>query len=115
MQQQRGLTLIGLLFWAVVVAFLALIGIRAVPTVIEYYTIQKVVDRIAASNPSTVPAVRQEFDRFVQVEYSIQSIHGSDLQVTKENDRVVISYAYDKEVPIAGSVYLLIKYEGRSR
>ena len=83
MQQQRGLTLIGLLFWAVVVAFLALIGIRAVPTVIEYYTIQKVVDRIAASNPSTVPAVRQEFDRFVQVEYSIQSIRSSDLQVTR--------------------------------
>ena len=51
----------------------------------------------------------------MQVEYSIQSICSSDLQVTKENDRVVISYAYDKEVPIAGSVYLLIKYEGRSR
>jgi Domain of unknown function (DUF4845) len=115
MQQQRGLTLIGLLFWAVVVAFLALVGIRAVPTVIEYYTIQRVVDKIVLSNPGTVPAVRQEFDRYVQVEYSIESIKGVDLEVTKENDRLVISYAYDKQVPIAGPVYLLIKYEGRSR
>lgn len=112
--KQRGLSLIGLLFWAIVVAFVALIGIRVFPTVLEYYTIQKVLDRIAASNPATVPAVRADFDKAVQVEYSIQSIGSKDLQVTKENDKVVIAFAYDKEVPIAGPVYLLIKYEGRS-
>jgi hypothetical protein len=106
---------LGLLFWAVVVSFGALISIRVFPTVLEYYTIQKVVDRIAALNPSTVPAVRAEFDRSVQVEYSIKSITSQDLTVTKENDKVVISYAYEAQVPVAGPVYVLIKYAGRSR
>ena len=31
------------------------------------------------------------------------------------DDKVVIGYAYDKLVPIYGPVYLMIKYEGRSR
>jgi hypothetical protein len=112
---QRGLTLMSLLFWGVIVAFLATVAIKVLPTVLEYYTVQKVLDRIVTNNPSTVPAVRAEFDRATQIEYSIQSISSKDLLVTKENDKLVISFAYDKQIPVAGPVYLLIKYEGRSR
>ena len=61
MNQQRGVSLIGLLFWGVVVAFVAVVAARVFPTVLEFYTIQKIVDRIAVSNPATVPAVRAEF------------------------------------------------------
>ena len=115
-RRQRGLTLIGLLFWGAVIAVLAVVGMKVFPTVLEYYTVQKVVDRIAAGNPSTVPQVRQEFERFIQVEYSIQSIKSGDLVVSKDgNDRVVIEFAYDKEVDLFGPVYLLIKYRGKSR
>jgi hypothetical protein len=78
--------------------------------------VQRVVDRIASGNPSTVPQVRQEFDKATVTEYSIQSIKSSDLVVTKDgNDKVVIEFAWDKEIDIAGPVYLLIKYRGRSR
>ncbi|MBW8894207.1 MAG: DUF4845 domain-containing protein, partial [Burkholderiales bacterium] len=30
------------------------------------------------------------------------------------NDKVVIEFAYDKEIDLFGPVYLLIKYRGRS-
>ena len=40
---------------------------------------------------------------------------GKDLAITKENDKVVIAFAYDKVIPMMGSVNLLIKYEGRSK
>jgi hypothetical protein len=49
------------------------------------------------------------------VEYSISSIGGKDLQITKENDKVVIRFAYDKEVPLFEPVFLLIKYSGEGR
>jgi Tfp pilus assembly major pilin PilA len=115
-RQQRGLSLIGLLFWGGVIAVLAVVAMKVFPTVLEYYTVQKVVDRIAAGNPSTVPQVRQEFERATQVEYSIQSIKSGDLAVSKDgNDKVVIEFAYDKEIDLAGPVYLLIKYRGKSR
>lgn len=112
---QRGITLFGLLFWAMLIGILAYLVIRVFPTVNEYLTIQKSVDVIAQSQPTTVAEVRQAFDRQREVEYSISSITGKDLAVTKENDKVVIGFAYDKLVPIYGPVYLLIKYEGRSR
>ena len=112
---QRGVTLFGLMFWAIVVGFTALVGMRVLPTLNEYFTIQKAVNRIAHENANTVGAVRQAFERQKEVEYSIQSIGGKDLIVTKENDKVVISFAYDKEIELLKPVYLLIKYEGRSK
>ena len=55
------------------------------------------------------------FERQKEIEYAIQSIPAKDLEITKENDRVVIAFAYQKEVPIAGPVYILLKYNGRSK
>ncbi len=113
--QQRGLTLFGLLFWAMAVGFVAYLLVRVLPTINEYATIQRAVEKIAAAQPATVAEARQAFDKQRDLEYSITSITGKDLTVTKENDRVVIGFAYNKEVPIYGAVFLLIKYEGRSK
>ena len=112
---QRGITMFGLLFWAIVIGFLGYLLVVTLPTVNEYMTIQRAVTKIAATNPATVAEARQAFDRQKDIEYSISSISSKDLTITKENDRVVIGFAYDKEVPIAGPVFLLIKYEGRSQ
>lgn len=111
----RGVTLIGLLFWAIVVAFVALIAVRVVPTINEYSTIHRAVQKIAQAAPSTVAEARSAFEKQKEVEYSISSISGKDLVVTKENDKVVIRFAYDKEVPIFEPVFLLIKYSGEGR
>ena len=114
-RRQRGLSLIGLLFWGGVIAVMAVVGMKVFPTVLEYYTVKRIVNRIAAGNPSTVPQVRQEFDKSTQVEYSIQSIKSSDLVVSKDNnDKVVIEFGWDKEIDVFGPVFLLIKYRGKS-
>jgi hypothetical protein len=34
--------------------------------------------------------------------------------ITKDNDKLQISFAYDKQIDLAGPVFLLIKYEGKS-
>ena len=111
---QGGISLVGLLFWGVVIAFTGVVAARTFPSVLEYYTIKRVINSIVAENPTTVPAVRAEFERSKQIEYSIVSISGADLVVTKDNDKLKISFAYDKQIDLAGPVYLLIKYEGSS-
>lgn len=112
---QRGITLIGLLSWAVIVGFVGYVLIRAVPTVLEFHAIQGAIERVAASPPPTVAGIRAAFDKQRDIEYSIESISGKDLDITKENERVVISFAYEKQVELIKPVYLLIKYEGRSK
>ena len=109
---ERGITMIGLLLWAIVVAFVALIIVRVLPTVNEYSTIVRAVQKIAKEAPATVAQAREAFERQKEIEYSISSITGKDLQVTKENDKVVIRFGYDKEVEIFEPVFLLIKYRG---
>ncbi len=115
LRAQRGVTLIGLLSWAVVIGFVGYVLVRTVPTVLEFQAIQTAVNKIAASAPPTVAAIRAAFDRQKEIEYSIESISGKDLDITKENDRVVIRFAYQKEVELIKPVYLLIKYEGESK
>jgi Domain of unknown function (DUF4845) len=112
---RRGVTLIGLLAWAIVVGFVGYLLVRVVPTVTEFYTIQGVVDRIAASPANTVAEIRGAFDKQRQIDATITSVLGKELDITKENDRVVISFAYEKEIELFGPVFLLIKYAGRSK
>ena len=114
-RRQRGVTLFGLMFWAIVVGFVALIGMRVLPTLNEYFTIQRAVNKIATEGMTTVPEIRNAFEKQKDIEYSITSIGGKDLQVTKENDKVVIQFAYDKEIEVVNPVFILIKYEGRSK
>ena len=112
---QRGVSLFGLMFWALLVGFFAYVAVVTLPTVNEYLTIQSAVEKVAAANPSTVAEARAAFDRQKDIEYSISSISGSDLSVTKEDGRVVVGYAYNKEVALFGPVYILLKYQGRSK
>ena len=111
---QRGVSLFGLMFWAIIIGAGAYVVLRVFPTVNEFLTIRSTVQKIAAASPATVAEARVAFDRQKDVEYSISSISGKDLDITKQNEKVVISFAYDKEIALYGPVYLLIKYEGSS-
>ena len=110
---QRGFTLFGLLIWAIIIGFGALIGMRVLPAMNEYFTIKRAVNKIT-SEGTTVPEIRNAFERQKDIEYSITSISSKDLAITKENDKIVVSFAYDKEIELMKPVFLLIKFEGRS-
>ena len=110
---QRGFTLFGLLFWAIILGFLALIGMRVLPALNEYFTIKRTINKISTEG-TTVPEIRSDFEKQKDIEYSITTISGKDLSITKENDKVVVSFAYDKEIELMKPVFLLIKFEGRS-
>lgn len=109
-QNQRGLTFIGLVLWGVILAFLFVVGARVVPTVSEYMTINKIAKSVA-SKATTVQEVRRDFDRKASADY-VESIRGRDLEVSKVNDRVVVEFAYDKQIHLFGPAWLLIKYRG---
>lgn len=110
--QQRGISFIGLLFVAAVVGFGGILAAQVFPTMIEFQAITKAATKAAAG--STVAEVRSTFDKAGQID-DIKSISGKDLEVTKEGDKTVVSFAYTREIHIAGPAYLLLKYAGRSK
>jgi len=110
--KQLGISFIGMLFVVGVLAFVGLIGVQAVPTVIEFQAITKTASK--AKEGSTVAEIRSIFDKAAQID-DIKSIIGKDLEVTKEGDKTVVAFAYSKEIHIGGPAYLLLKYTGRSK
>lgn len=108
---QRGLSFIGLLFVGAVLALTGVVVAQVVPTVIEYQSILK------AANTSKVggtPAeVRSNFDKNKATGY-FDAISGKDLEIVKENDKFVVSFAYTKEIHMAGPAFLLLKYSGKT-
>ena len=109
---QKGISLIGLLFVGGVLAFAGVMLAQAVPTYLEYQAVLKAVDKV--KDAGSVVEIRTGFDKAATVD-DIKSIGGKDLDIGKENDRVVVKFAYDKEIHIAGPAYLLLKYAGQSK
>ena len=54
------------------------------------------------------------FDKAAAID-DIKSISGKDLDVTKEGDKVVVKFAYQREIHLVGPAYLLLKYSGQSK
>jgi len=114
-RQQSGITLVGLLFWAVLISSIALLLMKVFPAVTEYRTIQSMVNKAAREGGNTVQEIRNSFDKSQQIEYGVTSITARDLEITKENDQVVIKFAYGREIELIPPVYLLLKFEGQSK
>lgn len=114
-RKQSGITLSGLLVTAVIVAAVALLGMKVVPEVIEYYQIIKAIKTVAKdeSAKNSVADVRKAFDRHANID-NISSIKGQDLEVTKDGGQIVVFFAYEKRIPLFGNVSLLIDFQGSS-
>lgn len=110
--QQRGISLIGLLFVGIVLAFAGVVGAQVIPTLIEYQAINKAMNKVAAQG-GTVVEIRNNFDKAQAID-DFKAIAGKDLEITKNGDKVVVSYAYQKEIHLGGPAYLLMKYAGTS-
>uniref|UniRef100_Q47EF8 Possible transmembrane protein n=1 Tax=Dechloromonas aromatica (strain RCB) TaxID=159087 RepID=Q47EF8_DECAR len=112
MKNQRGVALSGLLFWSVVLVLVAVLGMKVVPTYIEYTKILKdaksTVSQVGAD--STVADVRKTFDKFADID--MLDFKSSQLDISKDGGRIVIEFAYEKRIPLFWNVSLLIDYKG---
>jgi hypothetical protein len=110
--RQRGISFVGLVVVASLLAMAGVVAAQVFPTVVEFMAIQKAVDR--AREGQSVPEVRMMFDKAVAID-DIKSVSGKDLIVTKEGDKVVVSFEYEREIHLTGPAYLTLKYAGRSK
>ena len=107
---ESGISLSGLIFVLAVLGVLAVSAMKVFPTYIEY---RAASDAIAAAKASggTVREMQQTFAKNADIN-QIDAISGKDLVFTIENGETDISFAYQKAIPMAGNVSLLIDYAG---
>jgi hypothetical protein len=101
---QYGISLLGLIFWLVVLIVGALLGMKLAPAYIEYGTAKSAIEAIARDRNATTPAeVRRAFESRAAID-NINVIKASDLDVTKQGNEMVIGFSYRKEVPLVANV-----------
>ena len=110
--KQRGISFIGILFVGGIVAFAGVIVAQVIPTLVEFQAVKKAADKAKSAN--TASEVRKIFDQSTLVD-DIKSITGKDIEIAKQGEKTVVSFAYNKEIHLGGPVYLLLKYTGQSQ
>jgi Domain of unknown function (DUF4845) len=106
--RQRGMSFISVVLLGVIVVALFAIGSQSVPIFLESQAIHKAAAK--AARESTVAEARAAFDRAAAID-SIESVKANDLQVTKANDRLVVSYSYSREIHLFGPAYLVYRFQ----
>jgi hypothetical protein len=111
---ERGFSTISAMFWLVIICCFGYVFFQALPALTESFAVSKAVRSIVAAGPSTPLEVQNNFDRQKSID-GIVSISGRDLEITREDGVLVISYAYERKIQLTSDVFLLIRYQGSTR
>ncbi|WP_194721499.1 DUF4845 domain-containing protein [Noviherbaspirillum malthae] len=106
--RESGLSLTGFLFVIAVVAVLAVLGLKVVPTVVEYSAIKKAIVN-AKNTGTTAREIQDAFEKQRSAGY-IESVTGKDLEIIKTAEGFDVSVAYERRIPLVGPASLVIDY-----
>ena len=101
MGKQRGISLMGLIFWLAIGGFLAIMAAKLLPSYVEYFAVKKMMAAMdqAGDLKGTVRDIRASFDRRNAIE-DVKSVRGEDLEITKEGGETVITATWAVKVPL---------------
>jgi len=115
-KNQLGISLGGLLVGGAIFILLAMIGLKLTPTYIEFFAVKKAITALGdeARNGANAAALRRGFDNRATID-SIESVKGSDLEITKDGSELVVSVAYRKEIPLVANIGVYINFSAVSK
>jgi hypothetical protein len=117
MNTQRGMGFAGVLAMLVGIVILAILGMKLVPAYLEYFNIKKAVTAITSSGElrnATVADVRKAFELRQAID-DFTSVGPKDIEVTKDGNEVVVSFAYERRIPLFSNVSVVIDFAGSSK
>ena len=113
MHKQRGITFIGLVFVVAAIVFVAVIGMKLTPAYLEFMSVKKVIAKIARE-PSFAEMNKKdivdEFDKGAVID-NIKVVQGSDLEITKDSGKQIVTAQYQVVVPLVANVSALLDFK----
>jgi hypothetical protein len=115
-KNQLGVSLGGLLVGSAILIVLAMLGLKMIPSYIEFFAIKKAIAAVGeeARNGANAAAIRRSFDNRSTID-SIDSVKAADLEITKDATGVVVSAAYRKEIPLVSNIGIYIDFSAVSK
>lgn len=111
LRRQQGATTLGMIVVVVIVGVGLLAALRLAPKYFEYFTVVKVLDRVAQeSSVDPVPEkIRMALSRSWQIE-SIKSINYDEVEIRKVISGYELIANYRAEVPLMGNLSLVVDF-----
>ncbi|MBI3148849.1 MAG: DUF4845 domain-containing protein [Betaproteobacteria bacterium] len=115
MRKEQGISFLGFIMLAVLVAAAALVGFKVTPVYVEYFSIKKMLSTTVMEAKDLQPSeIRRVFERKLATEY-IESVNSTDLDIGKESGQLVISVSYIKKIPLVSNVSLYFEFDASAR
>lgn len=113
--RQSGVSLGGLMIGLVIVVVLGIASLKVIPSYMEFAKAKSGIQAIARERQTaTVADIRKAFDARATID-DIAAVKAADLEITKEGNEVVISFAYRKEIPLGSNLGLYIDFAANSK
>lgn len=115
-RRQQGISLPGLLTWSVVIVLVVILGMRLIPSFIEFAAIKRALVTIVSDpelRDASAREMRLAFDKRAAVD-DIKSVSGSDIIIRKQNEQIVLSASYTVKKPLFANLSLLIDFDAVS-
>jgi hypothetical protein len=115
-KRQRGVSLIGMLLWGIVIVFGAVLVMKLVPAYIEFFTIKRVLVDIGQDSEIKTMSnagIRDKFSKRAMID-TIHSVKAGDLDISRERGLTIISADYPYQVKLVGNISLLVDFHASS-
>ena len=110
-QRQRGMTILGMILVLIMVAFVALIGMKVIPMYIQYYSIKSTIESVRKEPMLaqwTPTDIQKAIDRRFTIGY-VENVKASDLKIRNERNIRVLELKYDDERELFYGLYVMLK------
>lgn len=114
--QQRGMSFGGFIFGAFLLVICVIFGFRLIPAYIQDATIKSTFTEISRDpnmQNATPHDILQSFDRHSAVD-DITAIKTSDIVVSSDGGRPVLSASYSVRIPVVGNISLILEFNPSS-
>jgi Domain of unknown function (DUF4845)/Prokaryotic N-terminal methylation motif len=109
-QQQRGMTLLGILFVFAIFGVFALAAVRLAPAFLEYQSVAKALDGLKSAGENTPAQITRSVEKGFDIG-DVKSIDAKSLEISREDDQFVVRAEYDYKAPFIANVSFLVHFD----
>lgn len=116
MHKQRGVSLLGFMFAAVLVIVIAMLAMKLVPAYIEYFSVKKILSSMGQDSEIKSMSnadIRNSFSKRANVGY-VTVVKPENIDIDRTGGKLVISTEYEYRTPLVANISLVVDFKATS-
>jgi len=109
MKNQRGMGFLGIFLICAAIVLVAVGAMKVGPAYLEFFGLKDSMFKVQASGANSVAEIRKAFEKQVEIN-NFKSISSTDLEITRDGNDLVISFAYPRKIHMFNNVYVCIDF-----